>query len=96
MAIICTISPTTSCFSFDGRSGRGVLGAVETTRATLHFALCAKKIQMSPKVNRVLHSKAQIQRLKQEIADLKKELVRQMDFDFARFMNRKRIDWLRM
>ena len=46
------------------------------TRAALHFATCAKSVQMRPRVNRVLDSKAQIKQLMREIASLRKKLVR--------------------
>lgn len=50
-------------------------GAIDNTRAALHFATCAKEVQMRPQVNRVLDSKAQLKKLMQETEYLKKQLV---------------------
>ncbi|KAL6750482.1 P-loop containing nucleoside triphosphate hydrolase protein [Haematococcus lacustris] len=62
MAIVVTISP----------AGR----AVDTTRAALHFANAAKRVVMSPKVNKVHdESKAVIRRMQAEIEALKMAVV---------------------
>ncbi|GMH45810.1 hypothetical protein BSKO_13773 [Bryopsis sp. KO-2023] len=60
MAIVCTLSPAS--------------GAVETTRAALHFATCAKNVKMQPKVNEVVDNKAMIKRLQAEIMLLRRQL----------------------
>jgi len=52
-----------------------VLGAVDMSRAALHFATCAKKVQMRPQINRVIDSKAQLKQLMEETRLLKKQLV---------------------
>ena len=62
-------------------------GAIETTRASLHFATCAKSVQMRPRVNKIVDSKAQIKQLMEETAWLKKQLVCGDAFVFERAAN---------
>lgn len=50
-------------------------GAIDTSRAALHFATCAKNVRMQPKVNEVIDSKAMMKRLQAEITQLRKQLV---------------------
>eukprot|EP00210_Caulerpa_lentillifera_P006487 g6198.t2 len=47
---------------------------MDMTRAALHFATCAKKVQMRPQINRVVDSKAQLKQLMEETRLLKKQL----------------------
>lgn len=78
MGIVCTISPTASDAADKRRAGCDllvVLGAVDMSRAALHFATCAKKVQMRPQINKVIDSKAQLKQLMEETRLLKKQLV---------------------
>lgn len=51
-------------------------GAAENTRVALHFANAAKRVTMQPHVNEVVNQKALLRKLREEVALLRKQLVR--------------------
>lgn len=59
-AVVCTVAPTAS--------------HIDNTRSTLHFAAAAKRVTNTPRVNRVMDSKALIRGLHVEIAHLRAKL----------------------
>jgi hypothetical protein len=50
--------------------------AAEMTRQALFFASTAKRVQLQPKVNEVVNSKALLRKMQAEIALLRRQLVR--------------------
>ena len=53
----------------------GPAGAVEMSKAALHFANAATKVTMQPVVNEVLNERARIRQLQTEINSLRQQLV---------------------
>lgn len=51
-------------------------GAADNTRVALHFANAAKRVTMQPHVNEVVNQKALLRKLRDEVALLRKQLVR--------------------
>ena len=51
-------------------------GAADNTRVALHFANAAKRVTMQPLVNEVVNQKALLRKLRDEVALLRKQLVR--------------------
>lgn len=54
----------------------GCTDAAENTRAALHFANAAKRVQTQPKINEVVNSKALLLKMQSEISSLRRQLVR--------------------
>ncbi len=54
----------------------GAAGAADNTRVALHFANAAKRVTMQPHVNEVVNQKALLRKLRDEVALLRKQLVR--------------------
>ena len=56
----------------------GAAGAADNTRVALHFANAAKRVTMQPHVNEVVNQKALLRKLRDEVALLRKQLVRHL------------------
>ncbi len=56
----------------------GGVGAADNTRVALHFANAAKRVTMQPHVNEVVNQKALLRKLRDEVALLRKQLVRHL------------------
>ena len=56
----------------------GGAGAADNTRVALHFANAAKRVTMQPHVNEVVNQKALLRKLRDEVALLRKQLVRHL------------------
>ena len=53
----------------------GRAGAADNTRVALHFANAAKRVTMQPHVNEVVNQKALLRKLRDEVAQLRRQLV---------------------